>query len=177
MAAAEYRRTSFAGSLERDRRLHDPHYRPVARPPVDDLDRDYDDYPPRTSVARSRTTSPVGAKNASSKRQLARPDPRAHGSGRQRRRACRHRRSQRRRPHHPHQVRPRQRRRPPFAELLGHRPGRGRQGHPRRSAEEARKRWRDESRRPRACSSARTRAKPAPRHPQPQLLRHLPLER
>lgn len=40
----DYRRTSFAGSSERGQRLHDPHYHEWRQRQIDSLDRDYDDY-------------------------------------------------------------------------------------------------------------------------------------
>ena len=92
---------------------------------LSELDRDYDDY---RRENQSRFESDFGSwrETAAAEARPARPDPRAYGSGRQRRPACRHRRQRRRRPHHPDQVGSGQRRRASFAELLGHRPGRRR---------------------------------------------------
>ena len=88
-------------------RGHDPRLRFVAAAALDDLDRDYDDYR-RENQARFEDDSKL-ARAAAAEARPARPDPRAHGSRRQRRPACRHYRPRRRRPDHPDQVRSRQR--------------------------------------------------------------------
>ena len=70
------------------------------------------------SISRSSKSDFAGWRDRrQSKRQMLRGHPRAYGGDRQRRRACRHRRPCRRRPHHPDQERPGSGRRPPFAQL------------------------------------------------------------
>ena len=159
----ENRRTSFAAYRERGQRGgdFDPHYSSWRDRHMSDLDRDYDDYPARASVEVRERLHQL-ARDEAAKARPARPDPRAYGSRRQGRRTCRHRRQGRRRPDHPDEVGSGERRRAPFAELLRHRPGRGRPRDPRLlCGRRAKKRGGTKTAAAR-CSSARTRARWAP---------------
>ena len=109
----------------------------------------------RTSRASTASSAP-GARSAAEQSAGGRPGPRAYGGRRRRRQPCRHGRHGPRRPDHPHQERPGCRRRPSFDPAAA--------GSRRVDdkvvlnidAEEAKRRWQDETIAAAPCSSART---------------------